>query len=90
MKELNLLVWLTQLGLSIAAPLGILSFLGVWLRQKFDLGVWVVVLGFVLGIVCAIDGFKNAMRAMELMEKNGRRAKKKKDEPPPVSFNNHE
>ena len=37
MKELNLLVWLTQLGISVAGPLAGFILLAVWLRQRFDL-----------------------------------------------------
>ena len=85
MKDFNLLIWLTQLGISVAAPLGGFIWLGVWLRQRFALGVWVVLLCIFLGIVCAVDGMRVSMRAMERMAKD-----KKEDEPPPVSFNDHE
>jgi len=84
MKNANLLIWLTQLGISVAAPLGGFIWLAVFLRQRFDLGVWVVLAGIAVGIVCAIDGLRVSLRAMERM------AKDKKEEPPPVSFNDHE
>ena len=84
MKNLNLLVWLTQLGLSVALPLGGFVLLAVWLRQRFGWGVWVIVLGLVLGIVCAVDGLRTSLKAMERM------AKDKKEEKAPVSFNDHE
>jgi len=84
MKNANLLIWLTQLGISVAAPLGGFIWLAVFLRQRFDLGVWVVLAGVFVGIVCAIDGLRVSLRAMERM------AKDKKEEPPPVSFNDHE
>ena len=85
MKNVNLLIWLTQLGISVAAPLGGFIWLGVWLRQRFDLGVWVVLAGIVLGVVCAVDGMRVSLKAMERMAKD-----KKDTEPPPVSFNDHE
>ena len=85
MKHINLLVWLTQLGISVAAPLGGFIWLGVFLWQRFDLGIWVVLAGVFLGIVCAIDGLRASLRAMERMAKD-----KKENEPPPVSFNDHE
>ena len=85
MKHINLLVWLTQLGISVAAPLGGFIWLGVFLRQRFDLGIWVVLVGVFLGIVCAIDGLRVSLRAMERMAKD-----KKENEAPPVSFNDHE
>lgn len=84
MKDLNLLVWLTQLGISVAAPLGGFIWLGIWLRQRFDLGVWIVLVGVFLGVVCAVDGMRSSLKAMERMSQN------KTEEPPPVSFNDHE
>lgn len=84
MKNLSMLVWLTQLGLSVAVPLGGFTLLAVWLRQKLDWGVWVVIAGVVLGILCAADGLRNSLKAMERM------AKDKKEESPPVSFNDHD
>lgn len=85
MKHINLLVWITQLGISVAAPLGGFIWLGVFLRQCFDLGIWVVLAGVFLGVVCAIDGLRVSLKAMERMTRD-----KKDTEPPPVSFNDHE
>ena len=84
MKNLNLLIWLTQLGISVAVPLGGFIWLGVWLRQRFELGAWVVVAGIVVGIVCAVDGMRTSLKAMEQMNKS------ENEQPPPVSFNEHE
>ena len=83
MKNVNLLIWLTQLGFSVAAPLGGFIWLGVWLRSRYDLGVWVVLVGVFVGIVCAVDGLRSSLRAMERM------GKPKEEEPAPVSFNDH-
>lgn len=85
MKNMNLLIWLTQLGLSVAVPLGGFIWLGVFLRQRFDLGIWVVLTGVAVGLVCAIDGLRVSLKAMEHMAKDN-----KEQEPPPVSFNDHE
>lgn len=83
MKNWNLLVWLTQLGLSVALPpLGFIL-LAVWLRDRFALGTWVVWIGIVLGIVCAVDGLRMNLKAMESMNRD-------KKEEPPVSFNEHD
>jgi hypothetical protein len=84
MKDVHLLIWLTQLGISVAVPLGGFIWLGIWLRQRFDLGVWVVLAGIFVGIVCAIDGLRSSLKAMEWMGKH------KEEDPPPVSFNDHE
>lgn len=85
MKNVNLLIWLTQLGISVAVPLGGFIWLGAWLRQRFELGIWVVLVCIFIGLVCAIDGLRVSLKAMERMVKN-----KKEEEPPPVSFNDHE
>ena len=85
MKDLNLLVWLTQLGISVAGPLAGFILLAVWLYQQFNLGVWILILGIFLGISGAIDGFRVSLKAMESMTKN----KSNKNTVPPVSFNDH-
>ena len=83
MKNLSMLVWLTQLGLSVALPLGGFVILGVWLKNQFSLGAWVVIVCALIGLICAIDGLRTSLKAME------RLAKDKKEENPPVSFNDH-
>ena len=83
MRNLNLLVWLTQLGISVAVPPAAFIWLGVWLRERFALGSWVVILAIVAGIVCALDGLRTSLKAMERM------SAEKKQEDPPVSFNDH-
>lgn len=86
MKDLNLIVWLTQLGYSVAFPLAGFTLLAVWLQRRFDLGIWVVLVGIVLGFICAVDGFRNSLKAMDRLSQN----RKKDDAPPPVSFNDHQ
>ena len=84
MKNVNLLIWLTQLGISVAAPLGGFTWLGVGLRQRFALGMWVVLVCIFVGIVCAVDGLRFSLKAMARM------AADKNEQEPPVSFNDHE
>lgn len=83
MKDLSLLVWLSQLGLSVAVPLAGFILLGVWLRNRFGLGVWVVLLGVAVGIICALDGLRNSLKAMQRLTKD------KKEDTTGVSFNDH-
>lgn len=78
MKELSLIVWLTQLGFSIALPMGGFIWLAVWLRDTYQLGAWVIIAGAVLGIAGAVDGLRYSLKAMELMT----REKKEKKQPP--------
>ena len=87
MKELNMLIWLTQLGLSVAMPLGGFTLVGLWLRSRFDLGVWVVLCGCGLGLIGAIDGLRYSLKTMESLDN---KKAKGKEPPPSVSFNDHE
>lgn len=84
MKDLNLIVWLTQLGISVALPLGGFVWLAVFLRNRFDWGVWVIIAGVALGLLSAANGLRTSLKAMEQM------ADTKKKETPPVSFNDHD
>ena len=86
MKEFNMLIWLTQLGISVTAPLAVFTLLGLWLRRQFNLGVWVVFCLCVLGFICAVRSFCQSLKMMERMDKNSSR----QSSPPPVSFNDHE
>ena len=80
---MKMLVWMTQLGISVALPpLGFIL-LAVWLRNNQGWGSWVIWAGIVLGVVCAIDGLRTSLKAMERMSRD------KKCETPPVSFNDH-
>lgn len=85
MKNISLIVWLTQLGMSVAVPPAGFILLAVWLRNRFDLGLWVIWIGIILGLVGAIDGLRTSLKAMERHSKD-----KPKDGPPPVSFNDHD
>lgn len=82
MKDVSLLVFLSQLGLGVVLPLGGFILLGVWLRQWLDLGVWIVLVFTALGAIMAVQGFINTLKTMDRM------AKKPEDEV--VSYNEHE
>ena len=84
MKDLTLIVFLTQLGLSVALPLAGFVLLAVWLRNSCHWGQWVIFVGIGLGLICAIDGLRNTLKAMDRIG-----GKKKDDGPEPVSFNDH-
>ena len=42
---------ITQMGLSLIAPLILLVLLAFWLRKTFSLGSWVVLVGLALGLI---------------------------------------
>lgn len=86
MKHVRSLIWLTQLGLSVAVPPICFILLAVWLRSNHGWGSWVIWAGIVLGVYSAVEGFRAAIKAMALMDKYS----KKEKEEPPVSFNEHQ
>lgn len=85
MKDLSLIVWLTQFGISVVCPLAGFVLLAVWLKNSRGWGSWVIWVGAVLGVICAVNGLLESLRLMSRLSKN-RKDKKR----PPVSFNDHE
>lgn len=88
MKEINMLVWITQLGIGVAVPLAGFIWLGIWLQNRFSLGAWCVILFCAIGMITAFDGLKVSLKAMERLDKF--RKKKEKKEFSGASFNDHE
>ena len=82
MKELTLLTWLTQLGLSVAVPPVLFILLAVWLRDSQGWGAWVIWVGIILGLYCAVNGLLTSLRTLKRFTES-----KKKD--PPQAFNEH-
>ena len=85
MKEVTLFTWVTQLGLSVALPLVGFIFLAVWLQRQFGWGQWVLWVSIVLGLISALDGLVQTLKALSRLTKN-----KEKDTPPTVSYNDHD
>lgn len=85
MKDVNLLIWLTQLGISVAAPLAGFLILGVWLHSSCGWGSWTVILGLIFGISGAVSGLRSSLRILGGMSRD-----RGEDTPPAVSFNEHE
>ena len=84
MKDINLIVWVTQLGLSVTVPLAGFILLAVWLRQNLGWGNWVLWVGIGFGLYSAIQGLVQSLKIL------ARQSEKKEDSPPPVSFNDHD
>lgn len=85
MKDITLLAWLTQLGLSVALPLGGFILLALWLRDALQWGDWVLWVGIALGLISAIDGLRISLKTLSQLSK-----RKKEDTPPPLSYNDHD
>lgn len=86
MKDITLIVWLTQLGLSVALPPAGFILLAVWLRDRFSWGSWVLWVGIFLGVICAIDGLRVSLKTIAKLAKD----KPEEQKEPPVSFNDHD
>ena len=85
MKHLSLFVWITQLGISVAMPPVVSIWVAVWLRETKGWGSWVLWVGILLGVGCAVDGLRVSLKALSRLSKS-----KEEKEPPPVSFNDHQ
>lgn len=84
MKDLSMLVWLSQAGISVAAPPVVFIMCALWLREQFGLGDWCIWAALILGIFCAVSGFRQCLSLMEKMSK-----KNSKDTEPVPGFNEH-
>lgn len=84
MKNLSLLVWLTQLGLSVALPLIGFVWLGIWLKNSCGWGLWALLVCVLLGLVLAVDGLRSSLKLMDRM------AKDETEKENGISFNEHE
>lgn len=84
MKDLSALVWLTQLGLSVAVPLAAFLWLGIWLHRSLGWGQWTVWAGIALGLYCAVSGLVQSLKALDKLTKG-----KEKDKDPGPNYNEH-
>ena len=82
MKNISLIVWITQLGLSVSVPPACFILVAVWLRARFNLGSWILWIAIVLGVYSAAMGLWTSLRTLERLSRP-----KKEDGPP--SFNDH-
>jgi hypothetical protein len=76
------LVWITQLGLSIASPLVVCVVGSVWLSNHFGIGKWLIVVGVIAGIGGAVSALVSSMKSIS-------RSAKTDDEDKPIYFNEH-
>ena len=82
MRIVKYLAWLTQFGLSVVAPLLLCVLGSVWLRNRFDVGGWIVVVGIFLGIGGAVSGLWSSLKQIN-------REAKQEDKKDSISFNDH-
>ena len=82
-KVMRYLVWLTQLGLSVAVPLVGFILLGSWLHNSRGWGAWTVPVGIVLGLMGAVGGLSSGFRTLHRMMKAD-------EDRPTEGFNKHD
>ena len=84
MKILNLLLWVGQFGFSVLFPTVFFLIAGVWLQNRFGLGLWVVILCGILGLMTTVSTVKACLHSLckAAEEASG-------TNPRPVSFNDH-
>ena len=68
-EMLRQLTYLTQLGITVLAPIVLSVLVGVFLNRRFDVGEWVIVLLLGVGLVSGGCGFFRFVRAFINMEK---------------------
>ena len=85
MKILSLLMWVGQFGLSILFPTVFFLLIGVWLQNKFSLGIWILILSGIFGLLTSVSTTKACLQSLQKAadEASGSRNK-------PVSFNDHQ
>ena len=85
MKFWSLLIWVTQFGFSAVFPTCFFLIVASWLRERYDLGFWVMVVGGVIGVLTSISTVRSCIRAMR---KDVQQAGSDKE--PPIAFNQHD
>lgn len=84
MKNISLIVWITQLGLGVAVPLAGFVLLGVWLNSSLGWGQWTVYVGIAFGLYCAIHSLATSLKTMKQLSEPSEEKKEN------VTFNDHE
>ena len=84
MKLLSLIMWVSQFGLSALFPLCLFLYVGFWLQNRFDLGIWVMIVCGVIGFMTSIQTAKSCLHS--LLKARDEAASQEK---PPISFNDH-
>lgn len=85
MKFLSLLIWVSQFGFSVLFPTCFFLITAVWLRNRFHLGLWIVV---ILGILGLATSFTTARSCLKSILREMDRISDRRD--PPPAFNDHQ
>ena len=85
MKLLSLLIWVGQFGFSILFPLCFFLLLATWLRAKFELGMWIVIVFGIIGLLTTVRTVRSCLEALKKASEEV-----SSQEKPPLSFNDHD
>jgi len=85
MKILSLLMWVGQFGFSLLFPTVFFLLVGVWLQNKFSLGIWILILFGILGLCTSVSTAKACLHSLCKAAEEASGSKSK-----PVSFNDHQ
>ena len=64
MKYLSLLIWVGQFGFSCLFPTCVFLMLGIYLQDRFNLGVWVVIVLGIIGFLTSLSTARTCLRSM--------------------------
>ncbi len=85
MKILSLLMWVGQFGLSAIFPILFFLYAGVWLQNRFGLGMWVIIVCGILGLLTTVSTVKSCLHSLCKAAQDASGDKK-----PPLGFNDHQ
>ena len=64
MKYLSLLIWVGQFGFSCLFPTCVFLMLGIYLQDRFDLGVWIVIVLGIIGFLTSLSTARSCLRSI--------------------------
>ena len=53
-KHMRAVAHLTQFGLNMVTPIVLCTMLALWLKNKFNMGGWIVIVAIILGVAAAV------------------------------------
>ena len=77
-KNLRAAAWLTQFGLNMVSPIIIAILVAAWLKTRFGLGDWVILLAIILGVGAAFTSMFSFIKTVR--RENGGKSDDKKDD----------
>ena len=70
LSALKYLVWVSALSASVITPIIVCVFLGYYLKNKFSLGMWIIIIFIILGFLTAILNLVRFFKFVQSQAKN--------------------